>query len=284
MLFENEDNRQKRVKAMLQYLILREACEFYDRFPRGDDNKAEVEDVSKAQNKEKFKTESAEKILSAMESKFYDFFVDDDLVENLFLHDNSEKGKIGSKRGEIEKKIKTQIEYNIEKIQLLSATDAEATLIKNDLKKIFQSPIIENLIMTCDLANELNDTYLTATDDSPNSFLIPDIDNVFNSSNFKTDINDNFLTKIRDDFLSKRENECCKIEETFTAIHANIATITAIGCGIINLTGKIINKSLGLEQDSKTGVENSAEAPSESVRGDRITQILTSLPISHGYV
>jgi hypothetical protein len=90
-------------------------------------------------------------------------------------------------------------------------------------------------------------------------------------------MDENSLVKIRQEFLSEPDNECCKIGETFTAIHANIATITAIGWGLINLTGKIINKSLGLEQDSKTGGENSPGTPNKSVHGGGITKILDSI-------
>jgi hypothetical protein len=85
MLFEDEGSREVRFKAMLQYLILREACEFDDEFLIVDNTGAGVKDNTHMKTKkDKFKSESAKKILSAMESKFLDFFVDDDLVENLF--------------------------------------------------------------------------------------------------------------------------------------------------------------------------------------------------------
>ena len=77
MFFENEDNRQKRVKAMLQYLILREACKFDNNFPIGglgaEDGVGDGVEVQS--NKDELKTASAKKILSEMESKFFDFFV-----------------------------------------------------------------------------------------------------------------------------------------------------------------------------------------------------------------
>jgi hypothetical protein len=136
MLLEDEDNRQKRFKAMLQYLILREACEFDDRFPTGVSGAGDGDGVEVQSNKDEFKTESAKKILSAMESKFLDFFVDDDLVENLFLHDDSEKGKIGSKRNEIERP-KTISEDEQKKLLLdkLSVLEKQLEKYKNEDKK-----------------------------------------------------------------------------------------------------------------------------------------------------
>jgi len=54
MLLEGQDDRETRFKAMLQYLILREACEFDDKF-LGDDLGAGVKDGSQLQKKNKFK-------------------------------------------------------------------------------------------------------------------------------------------------------------------------------------------------------------------------------------
>ena len=73
MLLEKEDKslvtldeREARFKAMLQYLILREACDFESNVNDTDEKKAQYENLS------------AKKILKEMELKFYDLFVKDD--------------------------------------------------------------------------------------------------------------------------------------------------------------------------------------------------------------
>ena len=58
MPLEKEEDRKKRFKAMLQYLILREACEF-----EGDNPVNEF-----AEEKAVHASESAKKILKEMES------------------------------------------------------------------------------------------------------------------------------------------------------------------------------------------------------------------------
>ena len=114
--------------------------------------------------------------------------------------------------------------------------------------------------MTCDLASE-----------SGNS-LISDIDKAFKSNNLAS-INDNNLCKINSQ------------EESFNTIQAHIKTVTALSFGFLNLTGKFIAKTLGLETDSKSEGENSPVTPNKSVRGSKISEILESLNTdTHGYI
>lgn len=258
-------------------MILREACKFDDEFSRGDNTDAGVKDNTHMQTeKDKFKSESAKKILSAMESKFLDFFVEDDLVENLFLHDDSEKGKIGTKRHEIENAIKEQIADKITTLQ--KTTDNPPENLKTNLKKIFQSTIIENSIMTQDFIDDSKPKNLSTSSNSDNINLIDNIDKIFALNAIDSTTQEITETNLH---LTDKKNGFCKIDETFAQIHANIATITAIGCGLINLTGKIINKSLSdLTRGLKSEGGKSAEAPSGSVHGEKISAILRSLPLT----
>ncbi len=275
------DERETRFKAMLQYLILREACEFNDKFPR-DASGAGVKDGLETQgnaDEDKFKIESAEKILREMELKFFNLFVEDDLVENYLLHKVLDQESVYDKRCNFKKQIQQHISDKIiviNSIDPADTTDTARQLNKEILKRIVRSPIIENSIMTCDLSIK-----------SKESYLISDINNVFNSSNLASN-QDNSLVKIRDEFLSEPENECCKISESSIAIHAHLKTATALGFGFLNLTGKIITKALGdlsgglfqTDTNGKGKIQVDNTSPSESVRGERITKILTQMDIN----
>ena len=274
------DEREKRFKAMLQYLILREACDFESNVNDTEEKKAQ------------YAKESAEKILTKMELKFYDLFVKDDLVENYLFLDVPCKTDAFNQKDIFKKLIQQKISDKITVINSTDTADPSDTANTADkasqqnkklLEKIVRSPKIENLIMVCDLPSDPKNTYLTELSNSKNSYLISDIDNVFNSSNLAS-ITDNALVKIRDIFLSEADNECCKIEENSIAIHAHLKTATAFSLGFLNLTGKLIAKTLGLETDSKSEVENSPVTPSKSVRGEIITKILNSLKPTQGYV
>ena len=289
MLLEGQDDRETRFKAMLQYLILREACEFDDRL--SVDSGAGVGGGSEVQKKE----ESAEKILREMKLKFYDLFVEDDfpgnpysiLQEALKCNDNSKTKSNEDIFFILESMLcfKEQVpllcidnnkEFKDKIIDLISHRKAIDRTEQNN-KKIFQSPKIENLIMTCDLASE-----------SGNS-LISDIDKAYKFSNLAS-IQDDSLVKIRDEFLSESNNECCKIPENSIAIHAHINTATSLSLGFLNLTGKIITKALGdlsgglFQRDNEDKTQGDNASPSKSVRGEKILGIVNSLYLSQGYI
>ena len=271
------DEREKRFKAMLQYLILREACEF----------KSDNAVTDKVEEEAQYASESAKKILKEMELKFYDFFVEDDLVEDYLFFGTLDKVGAFNQKDRFKKLIQQKISDKITVINSTDTADTADTASQHNkklLKKIVQSPIIENLIMTCDLVIVPSDTALSALYNTENSYLISDIDKVFQSINL-TSITDNALVKIRDEFLAERENECCKISENSIAIQAHLNTVTALSLGFLNLTGKFIAKTLGLETDSKSEVENSSVTPNKSVRGSKISEILESLNTdTHGYI
>ncbi len=131
------DEREARFKAMLQYLILREACEFDDKFPRDDSGAGDALEASRKKQEDEFKKKSAEKILREMELKFYDLFVEDDLVEDyLFLDAPCKTDAINQKS-----QFKTQIQDQIlEKIKFINSTDtADKASQQNKklLKKLF---------------------------------------------------------------------------------------------------------------------------------------------------
>ena len=255
MLSEGLEDRGKRFKAMLQYLILREACDFEC------DNAVNEVGEKKAQHA----SESAEKILSAMESKFFDLFVEDDLVDNFLLNKDADKGNIKSKRDEFKTKIQEQISN---KITVINSANKDTQIYKESLEKIVRSPKIENLIMTCSMEKEFLQSY-----------LFSDIDDVFQLSNLDIaqdtslhSILEILLPKSEDDELFKIEENSIAIhvKENSIAIHAHINTATSLSLGFLNLTGKIITKALGI--------------PSESVSEGKILRIVNSLNYSEDYV
>ena len=147
MLLEKEEDREKRFKAMLKYLILREACESEGNNP--------VNEL--AEKKAVHASESAEKILKEMELKFYDLFVKDDLVEDYLFFDAPGKKDAFDQKDRFKNLIQQQISDKItviKAIDLENAADTADTASQQNkklLKKIVQSPKIENSIMTCDL-------------------------------------------------------------------------------------------------------------------------------------
>ena len=268
MLLEKEEDRKKRFKAMLQYLILREACEFKSNVTDLVTDAANGVDEKKAT----YASESAEKILKEMELKFYDLFVKDDLVEDYLFFDVPGKEEAYNKKHDFKTQIQTQIS---DKITVINSADAQNH--KRFLKEIVRSPIIENSIMTCDLSIKFKESY-----------LISDIDDVFQLSNLDIakdrslhSIFEILLPKSEDDELFKIEENSIAIhvKENSIAIHAHLNTATALSLGFLNLTGKIITKALGdLSGVLSSKDMNSVESPSESVRGKKISEILNSLP------
>ena len=277
MLLEKEEDRKKRFKAMLQYLILREACEFKSNVTDLVTDVATDAANGVDEKKATYASESAEKILKEMELKFYDLFVKDDLVEDYLFFDVPGKEEAYNKKHDFKTQIQTQIS---DKITVINSADAQNH--KRFLKEIVRSPIIENSIMTCDLSIKFKESY-----------LISDIDDVFQLSNLDI-AKDRSLHSIFEILLPKSEDdELFKIEENSIAIHvkensiaiqAHLKTATALSLGFLNLTGKLIAKTLGLETDSKSEVENSSVTPGESVRGGKISGIVNSLNSSFGYV
>ncbi len=238
------DECEARFKAMLQYLILRKACEFEGNNPVSD----------KVEEEAQYASESAKKILKEMELKFYDLFVKDDLVEDYLFFGTPGKEDAFNQKDRFKNLIQQKISDKITVINSADTTDPANNASQHNkklLKKIVQSPIIENSIMTCCLSTQ-----------SKESYLISDIDNVFQSRDL-ANITGNSLVYINIDFLSEADNECCKIEENSIAIQAHIKTVTALSLGYLELTGKLIAKALGI--------------PSESVSEGKILRIVKSL-------
>ena len=265
MPLEKEEDRKKRFKAMLQYLILREACEFEGNNPVSD----------KVEEEAQYASESAKKILKEMELKFYDLFVKDDLVEDYLFFDAPYKKDAINQKDRFKNLIQQKISDKITVINSIDQADTADTASQHNkklLEKIVRSPIIENSIMTCCLSTE-----------SKESYLISNIDEVFQSRNL-ANINSKSLVQIRDEFLYERENECCKISENSIAIQAHLKTATALSLGFLNLTGKIITKALGDLSGGLFQIDKDSASPSKSVRGERIIKILNSLNPTQDYI
>lgn len=270
MLSEGQKDREKRFKAMLQYLILREACEF----------KSCNEVADKVEEEARYASESAEKILSAMESKFFDLFVEDDLVENYLFFEVPGKQKAHNKKHDFKNLIQQQIS---DKIIVINSADKDNSNYKESLKKIVQSPIIENSIMTQDFIDDSKSGNFTTNSDSGNINLIENIGKIFALSN--SNPNDQKLITKTNLYLIEKENDFCQISENSIAIQAHLNTATSLSLGFLNLTGKIITKALGdlsgglfqTDTNGKGKIQVDNTSPSESVRGERITKILDLL-------
>lgn len=283
MFSEGLEDRGKRFKAMLQYLILREACEF-----EGDNAVKEVGE-KKAENaieppneanekKAQYAKKSAEKILKEMELKFYDFFVEDDLVENYLFLEVPHKFDAHNQKDEFKNKIQQQI---LDKITFINSANKDTQVYKESLEKIVQSPIIENSIMTWDSKSE----NFATNSDSNNTNLIENIGKIFALNNFNSP-NQKLITNTNL-YLASEENGFCQISENSIAIHAHLKTATALSWGFLNLTGKIITKALGGLSSGSSPIDQNSASPSESVRGKKISEILDSFPNTsetNGYV
>jgi hypothetical protein len=284
MLLEGEENRKKRFKAMLQYLILREACEFKSNvtdLATDASTHATTDAATDAANgvdekKATYAKESAEKILREMELKFYDLFVKDDLVEDYLFFEVPGKHKAYNKKHDFKTQIQTQISDKITVIKAIDTADTGEVRKHNKelLEKIVRSSIIENSIMTQDFIDDSKTENSKTYFDLNNTNLIENIGNIFKLNNFHKSNQKLTNTNL---YLIEAENDFCQISGNSIAIQAHLKTATSLSLGFLNLTGKIITKALGLETDSKSEGEHSPVTPSKSVRGGRISAIVNSL-------
>ncbi len=135
--------------------------------------------------------------------------------------------------------------------------------------------------MTRDLIDDSEPKNFATNSDSNSINLIENIGKIFALNNSDSP-NQNLITNTNL-YLINKEHGFCQISENSIAIQAQLNTATSLSLGFLNLTGKIIAKALGDLSGVLLSISEKTASPSESVRGEKISKILASLP-THDYV